>query len=121
MTIGLIIAAAIVGWVLIKTILSFTVPEETSGRKYLQQQLRLRGVSTENIPAAFYADAIRWAQGVARVAERGNRGRLARKAEFVKALDTLAEMAVLWRREPNSPMFRSDPLSYRALFEKAGI
>jgi hypothetical protein len=119
--IGLTIIA-LMAWILVKSVLTFAIPESISGSKYLRQQLSAHGIATANVPPAFFDEAIRWAQGIARVAELEKRGKFARKAEFAGALDTLAQMAALWRQDPDSPMFRStNPGSYRALFEKYGI
>jgi hypothetical protein len=115
---------AIVAWLLVPTVLTFVVPETYSGRRYLEKQLRFQGISTTNLAPAFFHDCIRWAQQVSMVTKLEGRGEIARKAEFVRALDTLAQMAALWRRDPNSAMFKSHSLSkstYRELFEKHGL
>lgn len=117
-----IVITAVLCWRFLKIILAYTVPEEVTGRKYFRQRLLACGISTAHLPPEFFEESVRWAQMVARGNALANPAMFARKAELVRALDILAQMAALWRREPDSPMFRSnDPHSYRALFEKYGI
>jgi hypothetical protein len=50
--------------------------------------------------------------------------RIAQKAEFVRSLDASADVLLLWRRNPNDPMFASRggvQNSYRSIFEKYGV
>src|SRR5437016_14383765 len=63
-----IVVAAIAGWFLVKTVLTFAVPERITGRKYLLKQLRDIGIPTATLHPAFFEDCIQWAQQVALVA-----------------------------------------------------
>jgi hypothetical protein len=106
-------------WFALKVITSFATPQSSSGAALLKQELRKRGVPCENLNAAFYAECIEWAERVAMVEGRGST--LKRKASFVESLETMADMAQLWVREPDSTMFKqhgNSPSMYRAIFER---
>jgi hypothetical protein len=116
------IVGLVLGWFILKTVVALAVPTKVSGTLLLKQELRKNGIAPDNLPADFYEACIDWAQGVARVAAGPSRGSpIANRAEFVRAIETLGQMAALWIKEPHSPMFKSWGASengYRALFAK---
>jgi hypothetical protein len=115
------IVGLVLGWFILKTVVTLAVPMKVSGTLVLKQELRENGIAPDNLPADFYEACIDWAQGVARVAAGPRGSPIAYRAEFVRAIETLGRMAALWIREPESPMFKSWGTSengYRALFAK---
>ena len=109
-------------WFVIKLLTSFAVPHSISGAALLKQELRQRGVPCEHLGPEFYAECIQWAERVAKVEGRGSV--LKRKASFVESLETIANMAQLWIREPESGMFKqhaASPNTYRSIFERHGV
>jgi len=110
-----------VAWWLGLLTLSFLVPEHVSGVALFKQELGKRGVQYAHLPPEFFNDCVEWAQKVANVVGIVRRSRLARKAELVGALETIASMVVLWQQDPRDSMFKTYGATtndYRAIFEK---
>jgi hypothetical protein len=124
------VAAVAFIFILMKYVLpvitGLVLPRSISGALLLEQQLKVNGIATEGLPQQFYDDCIKWAEGVARFAGKDppKPGKPAEVADFVEILQNLAQVAALWVREPESPMFKSYGESkngYRALFENYDI
>lgn len=117
--IPLILVAILVAWFLLKVALTFMVPEKISGTLLFKSELKKLGIPYQHLPKDFFVECVAWANKVSSVT--GRHSTIERKAEFVKTIETLAHMVALWRREPDSPMFRPHENSrstYSALFEK---
>lgn len=102
-------------------IATYRVPIERSGALLMRKELRTRGIPVEHLPAEFYSECIIFAKNVSMLSGTGT---INQRAEFVRAIETLANMAELWRRNPSSPMFVSHgekPSTYRSLFERYSI
>jgi hypothetical protein len=106
----------------LQLITGLLVPRSISGALLLKQQLKANGVATERLPQQFFDDCVTWAEGVA-LFEAKSRSKSAKHgsaADFADALHSLARVAALWVREPESTMFKSygeATNGYRALFE----
>jgi hypothetical protein len=119
--IAVIVLAIPVAWFLLKLVTSFAVPTSVSGALLLKKELQENGISTDNLPPAFYKECVTWAKGVSKVCANTP---IARRAEFVRTLESLARTAALWVREPDGPMFKSygsGKSFYRELFERFGV
>jgi len=116
-----VVALPIVWW-LIKVATAFAVPQRVAGIALFKQELSKLGVPYAHLPTGFFEECIAWAERVSSIT--GRKSAIERKAEFVRSIESLAQMAYLWRTEPNSPMFAqhgSQPSSYRTLFEKYNL
>ena len=117
--VGLIAIPAL--WWVTKVLTSFVVPVSSSGRAYLKQELRKRGIDPRQIPDACVDDFVDFAQKVS--AFPGRSGAHFR-AEVVRTLDTIADLFILWRKSPDDSMFQQYGESknyYREIFERYGI
>jgi hypothetical protein len=117
------VVALFVAWYALQGVLAFTIPKRITGTLLLKQELRKNGIQPDVLPAQFFSDCVRWADSVSMMAgDLPMRGSpVAKRAEFVRAIENLARMAVLWRDDPDSKMFKSWGQSkngYRELFEK---
>ena len=111
-----------IAWWLIKVALAFAVPERYAGVALFKQELSKLGVPHAHLPPEFFDECITWAERVSSFT--GRKSPIERKAEFVRSIESLAQMVHLWRTEPDSPMFAQygpQPSSYRTLFEKYNL
>lgn len=105
--------------VLIAAAFFLFVPKRIAGIKLLKKELQKRGIPHSHLPEEFFTECIDWAERVAKFAGYGST--IKQRAEFVRAIETMANMVELWRRDPGSPMFAthgSKESSYRQLFER---
>ena len=117
---------SIVLWILVSIFVVFAidvvalkclVPRNYTGALLLKTALRIRGVPYDHLPSEFFSECVQRAR---RLSEVIGRNPISRRAEFVSSIENLANMVDLWRREPDSPMFRthgSHRSSYTTLFE----
>ena len=113
------VVAAIVIVAIVLFALTFFVPQHVSGILLLKRELKQRGVPYEHLPDAFFEGCIDWADKLSGYTGHGTT--VKKRAEFVRAIENLANMVQLWRREPDSPMFAvhgDRPSTYRTLFER---
>jgi hypothetical protein len=102
-------------------IATYRVPIERSGALLMRQELQKRDIPVAHLPPEFYAECVAFAKNVSMFS---GPGAINQRAEFVRAIENLANMAELWRREPSSPMFASHsdkPSTYRILFERYSV
>jgi hypothetical protein len=116
--------AILIGGFALPLVLSLKVTRRRTGRSYLQRRLRVMGWGNPYDPdtRACLDELVSMADFGTRFGATGSR--IAQNAEFVRSLDALADVLLLWRRNPNDPMFASHggaPSSYRTIFEKYGI
>jgi hypothetical protein len=120
--IAIAVVTLVVGWFAVQALVGLAVPLRVSGTLLLKQELRKCRVQVDGLPKEFFDDCVSWAAGVSQVASLGSRAAFSRQAEFVKAIESLAQMVALWICEPDSVMFklRGEPPKngYRALFQK---
>jgi hypothetical protein len=115
------VLGVIAAFVALQAILGFAVPIRVSGAQLLKQELRKNWVRSDNLPAEFYEGCVIWAQHASGMVVDLRTSSLAKKAEFVRTIESIAQMAALWIAEPDSPMFKSwgaGENGYRALFAK---
>jgi hypothetical protein len=108
-----------VAWFVLKTVLAFAISEQITGVALLKQELRKHGVPYQHLPPEFFKECVEWVTMPSVFTEHNSK--IKQKAEFVRSIESLANMIVLWRAEPNNSMFVSHsgkPSSYRKLFEK---
>jgi len=116
------VAAAIaipLAWVLLKTVLAFTVPDKISGALLFKQELKRHGIPYEHLPDGFFTECVAWADELSSFIGYGSK--LKKKAEFVKAIEHLAVMIALYRSNPSHYLFASSEGSsdtYREMFRK---
>ena len=120
---------SVVIWILVVVVIisvavfiaTYRVPIERSGALLMRKELRTRGIPVEQLPPEFYAECVTFAK---KVSMFSGPGAINQRAAFVRAIENLADMAELWRREPSSLMFASQdgrPSTYRTLFERYGV
>ena len=115
MWIALIVAVPLLWW-LLKVFAAFAVPQKTAGVALLKQELARRGVNTKAIPAEFFNECVRSAEGVS--AFRGQSSALKRKEEFVTYLEGFAILVRQWLDDPNHPTFQGEANRTAELLEK---
>ena len=108
-------------WI-IKVATAFAVPLHITARAYLKQQLSKSGIDPRTVPEACIDDFVQFAMNSTSLAARSDTVKY--RAEVVRILDMIAGLFLLWRNEPESPMFKSygeSKNSYREIFERYGI
>jgi hypothetical protein len=119
---ALLIVALPLAWWLVKVITAFAVPQRLAGIALFKQELHKLGVPHGHLPPEFFQECVAWCERVSSFPRK--KSAIERKAEFVRSIESLAQMVLLWRREPESPMFAqhgSQANGYRALFEKYNL
>jgi len=118
-----ILVALPVAWYALQGLLAFVIPKSITGTLLLKSELRKNGIDPETLPPQFFSDCSKWADTVSMAAGDlpMRRSPVAKRAEFVRALESLARMAALWRDDPGSNMFKNwgeGKNGYRELFDK---
>ena len=113
------LAGLFVAWFLLKAVLSFAVPERVSGLALLKQELKKNGTRYEHLPDAFFEECVEFAITVADGKARLlGQGAVARKAELVGTIESIAYVADQWQRGTQSAALTGGDNAYRNIFEK---
>lgn len=93
------VVAIFIGWWVVKLILSLTIPPEVSGRAYLKQELKRRGVDVLRIPDRALDEIVQFclsgARGMAMMSQLSSHGRAEEKnwrANLVRSLQAHAAL-----------------------------
>lgn len=117
-----ILIALVAGYWLLSLAISAFAPLEYTGRAFLAKELRRRGVVAEDVPEQCISDFLEFALRAASFPP--GKQRVEVRADYVRQLETIADLFVLWRANPDDPSFRDVGASgnpYRKIFENHGI
>lgn len=111
--VGVLVALALI-WLAL-----WLIPHKVSGDLFLKQELKKRNIPHERLPQEFFDECVQWAERLSSFT--GHSSVIKKKAEFVYALENLANMLELWIKSTEDPMFQTHgetKNSYRVIFEK---
>ena len=108
-------------WWIAKVVLAVSVPISISGRAYLKQTLRKRGVDSELIPDACVDEFVAFSEKANALSRHEG---VRYRADVVRTLDMIAELFTHWRRDPNDATFQdrgAQKNPFREIFVRHGI